>query len=281
MAAFVHEARKLQTPDASHGTCTVGPPDRGAAAMSARPLFGVPADCRVVDHQASQLLVDRYMAAAARHADAAALIIPARPDLMTAGEVAARLDGLLLTGSPSNVAPARYGQSDVAGNGPFDPGRDAMTLALIEEMIRLRRPVFGICRGFQEINVAFGGTLARDMGDAGRPIVHHAPAHLPIAGVFDHVHDVALAPGGLLARHLGRESLAVRSVHFQGVDRLGTGLRVEATAPDGVIEAVSASVDGSPVLGVQWHPEWQVDADAASQGFFTLFGRALRGERLD
>jgi putative glutamine amidotransferase len=246
-----------------------------------RPLFGVPADCRVVDDQAAQVLIDRYMAAAAVHADAAALIVPARPDLMTAREVAARLDGLLLTGSPSNVEPRRYGQPDAIGNGPFDPGRDTMTLALIEEMIRLGRPVFGICRGFQEINVAFGGTLARNLGDADRPLVHHAARDLPIGEVFEHIHDVALTPHGLLARNLGRETLAVRSVHFQGVDRLGADLIVEATAPDGVIEAVSANVSGAAVLGVQWHPEWQVDADAASQGFFTLFGRALRGDRLD
>lgn len=249
--------------------------------MTARPLFGVPADCRVIEHQPAQVLIDRYMAAASLHADAAALIVPARPDLMTARETAARLDGLLLTGSPSNVEPRRYGQPDIAGNGPFDPDRDTMTLALIEEMIRLGRPVFGICRGFQEINVAFGGTLARDLGEPGRPIVHHAASHLPIADVFDHIHDVALAPGGLLARNLGRESLAVRSVHFQGVDRLGTDLAVEATAADGVIEAVSACVNGAPVLGVQWHPEWQIDTDAASQGFFAMFGRALRGDRLD
>lgn len=249
--------------------------------MTARPLFGVPADCRVVDDQAAQVLIDRYMAAAALHADAAALIVPARPDLMTAREVAARLDGLLLTGSPSNVEPRRYGRPDIVGNGPFDPGRDAMTLALIEEMIGLGRPVFGICRGFQEINVAFGGTLARDLGDADRSLVHHAASGLPIAAVFDHIHDVALVPGGLLARNLGRESLVVRSVHFQGVDRLGEDLAIEATAPDGVIEAISACINGAPVLGVQWHPEWQVDADAASQGFFALFGRALRGDRLD
>jgi putative glutamine amidotransferase len=246
-----------------------------------RPLFGVPADSRVIDDQPSQLLIDRYMAAAARHADAAALIVPTRPDLMTAREVAARLDGLLLTGSPSNVAPSRYGQPDAAGNGPFDPARDTMTLALIEEMIRLGRPVFGICRGFQEINVAFGGSLARDLGNPDRALIHHATRGLPIDDVFDHVHDVALAPDGMLARNLGRERLTVRSVHFQGVDRLGEDLRVEATAPDGVIEAVSACVNGAPLLGVQWHPEWQADADAASQGFFALFGRALRGERLD
>jgi putative glutamine amidotransferase len=234
----------------------------------------------MLGQEAAQVLIDRYMEAAVRHADAAALIVPARPDLMSAREVAARLDGLLLTGSPSNVEPRRYGQPDVAGNGPFDPGRDAMTLALIEEMIALGRPVFGICRGFQEMNVAFGGTLARNLAEDGRPIRHHAVPDLPIGEVFDHLHDVTLAPGGVLANGLGRDRLRVRSVHFQGVDQLGTGLNVEATAPDGVIEAISAEVNGAQLLGVQWHPEWQADADAASRGFFGLFGRAMRGERI-
>lgn len=248
--------------------------------MSSRPLIGLPACSRLIGEESAQVLIDRYMDAAIRHADAAALIVPARPDLMSAREIAVRLDGLLLTGSPSNVAPARYGQPEVVGIGPFDPGRDAMTLALIDEMITLGRPVLGICRGFQEMNVAFGGSLVRDLADPGRPLPHHAAPGLPIDAVFDHVHEVALATEGVLARGLGRESLDVRSVHFQGIDRLGTGLTVEATAPDGLIEAVSAEVNGAQLLGVQWHPEWQVDADAASAGIFRLFGRALRGERM-
>jgi putative glutamine amidotransferase len=248
--------------------------------VTARPVLGLTADTRTLGDESAQVLIERYMEAAVRHADAAALIVPARPDLMSAREVAVRLDGLLLTGSPSNVEPRRYGQADIAGNGPFDPGRDAMTLALIEEMITLGRPVFGICRGFQELNVAFGGTLARNLGDVGRPLRHHADPDMPIDDVFDHIHDVALAPDGVLANGLCRDRLRVRSVHFQGVDQLGQGLTVEATAPDGVIEAVSAEVNGAHLLGVQWHPEWQVDADAASQGFFGLFGRALRGERI-
>jgi putative glutamine amidotransferase len=248
--------------------------------VSARPVLGLTADARMLGDEAAQVLIDRYMEAAARHADAAALIVPARPDLMTAREVAARLDGLLLTGSPSNVEPRRYGRPDIPGNGPFDPGRDEMTLALIEEMIALGRPVFGICRGFQEMNVAFGGTLARNLGDDDRPLRHHALPDLPIDEVFDHMHEVALTDAGILATGLGRDRLRVRSVHFQGVDRLGAGLTVEARAPDGVVEAISTEVNGAQLLGVQWHPEWQVDADAASRGFFGLFGRALRGERI-
>ncbi|WP_380873057.1 gamma-glutamyl-gamma-aminobutyrate hydrolase [Sphingomonas sp. DBB INV C78] len=241
-----------------------------------RPLLGITACNRPFGEESAQVVIDRYMEAAMRHADAAALLIPARPDLMSAREAATRIDGLLLTGSPSNVGPERYGDAD--GKGPFDPARDEMSLALIEVMIELGKPVFGICRGFQEINVAFGGTLDRALGDADRALSHHSPDGVPLDAMFAHSHDVNLARDGVLARAFGRDSLKVNSVHFQGVKRLGAGLSVEATAPDGVIEAVSASPGGTPVLAVQWHPEWQTDRDASSQGFFGIMGRTLRGE---
>ena len=246
--------------------------------MTARPVLGLTACSRGVGDEIGQVLVDRYMEAAVRHADAAALIVPARPDLMTAREVAARLDGLLLTGSPSNVEPARYGRPDIAGDGPFDPGRDAMSLALIEAMIELGRPIFGICRGFQEMNVAFGGSLVRDLGADDRPMPHHARADVSTEAMFGHAHEVTLAPGGILAAAFRRDRMRVNSVHYQGVDRLGDGLTVEASAADGVVEAFSAKVNGAQLLGVQWHPEWQTERDAASRGFFGLFGRTLRGE---
>jgi putative glutamine amidotransferase len=215
------------------------------------------------------------MEAVVRHADVDAVLIPARPELVDARAIAERLDGLMLTGSPSNVEPGRYGDDDV-GVGPFDPGRDEMVARMIEAMVALGRPVLGICRGFQEINVAFGGTLARDLGAAERPLAHHAPAGVPLEAMFAHSHEVELAPGGVLSSAFGRDRLQVNSVHFQGVARLGVGLAIEATAPDGVIEAFSARPNGAAILAVQWHPEWQTDSDASSQGIFHIFGQALR-----
>jgi putative glutamine amidotransferase len=241
-----------------------------------RPLIGITACTRPFGEETAQVVIERYMEAAIRHADADAVLIPARPDLVDPVAVAARLDGLLLTGSPSNVAPARYGE-DAAGEGPFDAGRDEMVMRLVAAMIDRSRPILGICRGFQELNVAFGGTLARDLGDAGRTIAHHAAAGVPLDTMFAHGHDVVLTPGGVLAAALGRDSLRVNSVHFQGAARLGAGLSVEARAPDGIVEAISARPNGAAVLGVQWHPEWQTDRDAASQGIFRIFGDALRG----
>jgi len=244
-----------------------------------RPVVGIACCTRQVGTEPAQAVMNRYVVHALRYADAAGLLVPALPELMDAREVAPRLDGLLLTGSPSNVEPARYGQADAPdAEGPFDPGRDAMTAGLIEAMLELGKPVFGICRGLQELNVAFGGSLRRDTSKSPDLIAHHAPDDVSFDGMFAHAHRVDLTPGGLLALGFGRDALTVNSVHFQGIGRLGEGLSVEARAPDGVVEAVSARVNGAPILAVQWHPEWRTDANPDSQAFFRLLGRALRGE---
>lgn len=205
-----------------------------------------------------------------RHADCAALLVPALPDLMSAEEVIDRLDGVLFTGSPSNVQPSFYGEAG-PGEPPHDPGRDAMMAALVNAVLARGKPLFGICRGLQEINVALGGSLARDVRD------HHAPDNVAFMDMFDYRHDVTLMAGGVLARAHGRLALNVNSVHYQGIARLADGLSVEAVAADGMVEAVSARIGASPVLAVQWHPEWAADHDAESALFFRLLGRALRG----
>lgn len=240
----------------------------------ARPVLGIIACNRTVADEPAQTVTDRYMVAAIRHADAAALLIPARPDLIDAREAVARVDGVLLTGSPSNIEPNRYGASD--GDGPFDPGRDVMSLALIEAAIAAAKPVFGICRGFQELNVAFGGTLDGSLGNTGRRLPHHAPKGAPLDETFGYTHEVELTRGGVLATALGCRRLRVNSVHYQGVGRLGEGLSVEAVSEDGVVEAISGKVGGAFVFGVQWHPEWRSEANAASGLVFHIIGKALR-----
>lgn len=247
--------------------------------MSARPVLGISCCTRTIGTEPAQAVMNRYVVGALKYADVAALLAPALPELMSAREVAPRLDGLLLTGSPSNIEPGRYGHEgadDAAG--PYDPGRDAMTLALIEAMVELGKPVFGICRGLQELNVAFGGTLRRDASRHDALIPHHAPDEAAFDAMFEHEHPVSLTPGGLLSRGLGREALRVNSVHYQAIDRLGSGLTAEAVAPDGVVEAVSGKVGDAQLLAVQWHPEWRTDANPDSQAYFRLLGRVLRGE---
>ena len=244
--------------------------------MTARPILGVIACNRIVGSEPAQAVMERYIRSAMTHADVAALIVPSLPDLMTVAEVAPRLDGILLTGSPSNVESRRYG--GCGGDGPFDEGRDEAALGLVREMINLGRPVFGICRGFQEINVALGGTLRRDVSAPDAPLPHHAPDGVSFDAMFDHLHPVQLHQGGMLARALGSGEATVNSVHYQGIDRLADGLSVEATAPDGLIEAYSARPNRAPLLAVQWHPEWDADRNPESRAFFHLLGQAMRGE---
>lgn len=247
--------------------------------MAARPVLGIICCTRPVGdgQEPAQTVINRYVTATLRYADVNGLLVPALPDLLDAPTLVERLDGLLLTGSPSNVAPARYGDGDPDAPGPFDPARDEMVLRLVEAMRAKAKPLLGICRGFQELNVAFGGSLRRDMAMSPDLIAHHAPDDASFAAMFEHNHPVQLPSGGLLARRFGAEDVQVNSVHYQGVDRLGAGLRVEATAPDGVVEAFSAHAD-APVFAVQWHPEWRPESNSQSRALFALMGDILRGD---
>lgn len=245
--------------------------------MPMRPVLGIIACNRVVGTETAQTVINRYATAAMRHADCAALMIPSLPDHMRASEIVGRLDGVLLTGTPSNVEPARYGDA-ADGDGPFDPERDRMMLDLVEAVIAAQRPLFGICRGFQEINVALGGTLRRDTSASDRLLPHHAPHGVDFDAMFDHRHKVNLMEDGLLAAAYDASVLEVNSVHYQGIDELASGLTIEALAQDGLIEAFSARPNGAPLLAVQWHPEWDTDANDDSPTYFHLLGRALRDE---
>lgn len=247
---------------------------------SVRPVAGIICCNRTVGTETAQAVMNRYVSATMDFGDMAALLVPSMPSQMRAAEIAARLDGLMLTGSPSNLEPHRYGETIKDAPGPFDAPRDGMTQDLIKAMIDLGRPVFGICRGFQELNVAFGGSLRRDVSSPDTLLPHHAPEGVDFDAMFDHGHSVSLTPGGILARLYGQDQMTVNSVHFQGVDRLGKGLDVEARAPDGLIEAISAKVNGAEILAVQWHPEWRTSDHPQSQAFFALFGAALRGSSI-
>ncbi len=183
------------------------------------------------------------------------MLVPALADSFDAHCIAGRLDGLLLTGSRSNVAGRRYGCGGGA-DGPFDEQRDEVALSLAGRMIEAGKPVFGICRGLQELNVLFGGSLC-DLGSE-----HHPDAEIAeFAELFLHRHDIELTETGLLAGHAEDRRISVNSVHRQGIDRLGGGLAIEAVAAtdDGVIEAFSCRPCGGDVLAVQWHPEWDTE----------------------
>jgi putative glutamine amidotransferase len=248
--------------------------------MTARPVLGMICCRRSVGTEHGQAVMERYLYGAVPYIDAIPMLIPSLPQLVDADEIAARIDGLLLTGSPSNLEPRRYGEEVPSAAGPFDPNRDAMALDLASAMMKVGKPVFGICRGFQELNVHFGGTLARDMMSPGRRIQHHAPDEASFAEMFEHTHSVKLRSNGALFQALSKSEIVVNSVHYQGVDRLGEDLVVEAQAIDGVVEAFSTTARGAPVLAVQWHPEWKPEANEDSRKLFALMGRLLRGADL-
>lgn len=249
-------------------------PSKAPAAAETRPVLGIMC-CNEFAERPVQTVATRFLAPVSGVSNATALLIPALADVMDVAAIGARLDGLLLTGSRSNMAGHRYGRA--TSQGPADEQRDEVALSLAAHMIERGRPVFGICRGFQELNVLFGGTL-RDLDEG------HLAA-LPPGGdyeaLFDHGHEIALSDGGLLAGDSGARRLRVNSAHQQGVDRLGSGLDVEAIATeDGLIEAFSARPAGAQVLAVQWHPEVAAERCRVNRSFYSLMGRALRGERL-
>jgi putative glutamine amidotransferase len=239
-----------------------------------KPLIGVLC-CNEIADRPIQAVATRFIEPLVRYSGVTVVLVPAVPDALDILPLVDRLDGLLLTGSRSNVDPARYGGSPAPADDPGDPRRDEVALTLAGRMIEAGRPVFGICRGLQELNVLFGGTLATQ-----DPADHHraVEGETAYAELFEHRHDVDLAPGGVLAATTAERRLTVNSVHRQGVDRLGGGLRVEALAcDDGLVEAFSARPCGGQVLAVQWHPEWDARHHAPSRAFFELIGAALAG----
>ena len=236
-----------------------------------KPLIGVLC-CNEVAERPIQTVASRFIDPLVHLSGASVLLVPALTSGVDVGDIAARLDGLLLTGSRSNVAPSRYGSSG-GEVGRTDEQRDDVALRLAGTLIERGKPVFGICRGLQELNVLFGGSL-RDMD----PGSHHGPEdEVPFHELFDHMHDIDLVAGGRLVDGGPARRVSVNSVHVQGVDRLGSGLSVEAiSALDGVVEAVSARPCEGEVLAVQWHPEWNGAQCTVSKTFFGIVGDALR-----
>ena len=252
--------------------------ERTAQPHRHRPVVGVIACGREVEGEPAQAVKHRYLEALERHAGAVPLIVPSNQSTTHAADIVGRLDALMLTGSNSNIAPRHYGASH-PGEAPVDDGRDDMSQALIHAAITAGKPVFGICRGLQEINVALGGTL-RDLRIAGSGVVHHAPPGAALDDMFAFAHPVRVVPGSMLQRFTERENLEVNSVHFQAIDRLAKGLTVNATSADGIIEAVSATHTPAPVFAVQWHPEWRPQGRPHDLAFWHYLGEAARAHYL-
>jgi putative glutamine amidotransferase len=245
--------------------------------MSARrPIIGIPADRRMLGPHPFHAVGEKYITAVLREGGALPLVIPSLGDELGLPELLGELDGLLFPGSPSNVEPQHYGGDASRPGTLHDPERDATTLALIPHAIAAGVPVLGICRGFQEMNVAFGGTLWQHVGEVPGQAVHHEDAAAPLDTQYGPAHAVRLTPGGLLASISGAEHEMVNSLHHQGVRTLAPGLIEEARADDGLIEAFRVRDARRFALAVQWHPEWKPAQSAFSTALFKAFGDAAR-----
>ncbi len=239
-----------------------------------KPIVLVPACNRLLGESPFHVAGHKYLTAV-RLAGATPLIVPsAEPD-----EIEALLDladGVLLSGSPSNVHPSHFNEPVHDVELPLDPLRDSWTLPLIRAVLARGLPLFGICRGSQETNVALGGTLYQAVQEAGPYQDHRAPKGEPNAVQYAVAHPVDVVPGGVLAQIVGLPRFEVNSLHGQAVRDLAPGLRVEARAPDGLVEAFSAPAAPGFNLCVQWHPEWQAADNPVSMQMLKAFGKAVQ-----
>lgn len=239
------------------------------------PLVGLPCCTRMVGEHPTHWVGEKYITAVSDAAGAMPLLVPALGGRLDPEDVVHRLDGLLLTGSPSNVEPHHYDGAPSAEGTLHDAPRDALALPLIRAAIAVGLPVLAICRGIQELNVALGGTLHQRIHEVAGRIDHRAPEGTAEQRYAHTAHRVRLVSGGLLERLAGVGELAVNSLHAQGIDRLAPTLAAEAEAPDGQIEAVRHRA--APfVVGVQWHPEYRVLDNGFGRALFAAFGAACR-----
>jgi putative glutamine amidotransferase len=233
----------------------------------------------------SYLMNDRYAVHATGHINSAAvaevadclpMMVPSDPRYVSVGDLLAACDGFLLTGGRPNVHPSEYGEEETPAHGEFDRGRDAITLPLIRACVESGQPFFGICRGFQEVNVALGGSLHPEIRDLPGRMNHRMPPDKMIEEQFAPRHVVKFRPGGVFAQLMGAAEVMTNTLHGQGVARVGSRIVIDGQAEDGTAEALY--VEGAPgfTLSVQWHPEWNATSDPVSRPLFTAFGDAVR-----
>ena len=240
-------------------------------------LVGIICDLETAaDGTHSHRVGDEYVSAI-QGIGALPLLIPVTQPPLDVAALLPRLDGLLFTGAPSNVSPEYYAGAVLRPGTRLDKARDATSLTLLKAAIESGLPVLCICRGFQELNVALGGTLDPHVHETPGRLDHREKPDAPLEVQYGPAHAVRIAGGGMLAALLGATEVMVNSLHHQGIARLASGLKAEAHAPDGLIEAVSLPGAKSFLLGVQWHPEWAAARDPVSRAIFAAFGQAMAG----
>lgn len=240
------------------------------------PIVALPANTKELEAYQWHGSAETYLQAVVHGLGGIPLIVPSLGEDIDFDALVTRVDGVLLTGGRTNIHPKRYGAPADARAEPHDHHRDELALTLARAALRHGVPLFAICRGVQELNVALGGSLHSEVQEIEGRDDHRAPQSESRDERFAIRHEVHIAPGGKLAEIVGDGPIAVNSLHRQAIDQLGEGLVVEATAPDGTIEAVRVAGAPTFALGVQWHPEYWVRTDGPSGKLFAAFGEAIR-----
>jgi putative glutamine amidotransferase len=240
------------------------------------PLVAVTADRALNGVHQSHSAGEKYLTAVSVGAGCMPVILPALKDEISIANLLERVDGVLLTGGYSNIEPHHYGQQSVPGDDARDAERDRFNLTLIPQIIGAGIPILGICRGFQELNVAMGGSLHQRVHEVDGMLDHREDKTTPTSVQYGLAHEITVQSGGILTAIHSDPKPMINSVHGQGIDRLGEGLTVEAVANDGLIEAISVTDASDFALAVQWHPEWQVRDNALYLAIFNAFGDACR-----
>jgi putative glutamine amidotransferase len=248
-----------------------------------RPVVGVIGNAhRIEDRFTVQMVGERNLRAITDVAGAVPLMFAGSPEITDVGALLDVVDGVVLTGARANVHPTRFKREAHESHEPYDIERDEVALALSEACVARGIPLFGICRGLQEMNVAFGGSLHPEIRELPGHINHRMPRletgeiHPDPLVVFADRHDVKLTPGGVFAKLLGCETIRVNSLHGQGILEPGERVVIEGIAEDGTIEAIRIADAPSFALGVQWHAEYDPQRNPINRKLFEAFGAALR-----
>ena len=240
------------------------------------PVVAIPADIREIEGNVWQATPRQYVRAAVEGAGVMALLVPALESGLDVDSILDRVDGLLVSGSRTNIHPSLYGREATDADGPFDRARDATSLPLIRRAIERRIPLHANCRGIQQRNVSMGGTFATEIQDMPGNWDHRKPDVPELDVAYGIRQDIVVKEGSCLASVLGTGPLRVNSLHRQAIAETAPRLAVEAVAEDGTIEAVSVIGARAFAVGVQWHPEYWVGSDEVSNRLFKAFGDAVR-----
>lgn len=247
----------------------------------ARPTVGIVGNNHLInDEYPVQGVGLSNIQAVSEVAGAMPLVVPALPDHVAVTDLIGTVDGIVLTGGRPNVHPRFYGHEPTEAHGAFDEDRDNLVLPLIRACVEAGVPILGICRGFQEFNVAYGGSLHPEIRDIPGRMNHRMDPDGTLEEKFGRMHPVRLTPGGRFARIFGADVVDVNTLHGQGILEPAERLVIEGYAEDGTAEALHVEGARGFAMAVQWHPEWRAGEDPVSRPLFEAFGRALTGAQL-